>query len=342
MMPWPFNPLFPKPFAFPAFGSVEWLAVSHWKSFKGSVANIPEADKLRATSGRDWKHILGRILLERRYTAPGSWRNFQTCLPNPGRWVEALLDADDFWSDINGWALQQAEDECKNLYPEKAPFETYGCHGTQEDCVARCQRFHAYQQARYRYHEHLLEKYCERTQGKAATKNPETPQQVRATLIGWLSTQRGFAKHPLVAKITRRIPSNKTKTERLFFDKERSNQSERRWDRPDEIGWLILTWPVWNSFGWRWPQITYAVMRKFRVPEQFPVFDEKGNLEVTKGESDWRRIGRNLSHYNDAIEQQCRRAVAGRLEILPRPKGRATTWDTETIRLWDFVYRISL
>jgi hypothetical protein len=138
------------------------------------------------------------------------------------------------------------------------------------------------------------------------------------------------------------------------------------------MGWLILSWPIWNHYGWRWVQIGNALIQKFRVvdkkgktidflktrrarmfkivrsnldenssmpAEDFLALYAKHLLSPTNKEAEWQRLARKRSD-DKAIEQLAIRAV-GWLEILPRPKGRAKDKD-ENPPLWDFATRISV
>ena len=137
-------------------------------------------------------------------------------LTKPGKWVETLLHGDAFWLyDINAWAFECVEKESRILNPSGTHLAAYGigadADGTKtKQCENLCRRFHAYQQARYRYHEHLLEKHCERALGGRALKghNPTTASEARACLIGWLSKQRGYAANPLVTEFRRAVSPN--------------------------------------------------------------------------------------------------------------------------------------
>ena len=58
--------------------------------------------------------------------------------------------------------------------------------------------------------------------------------------------------------------------EKKAFHAERTHPSNRRYritrsapSRPDEMGWLILTWPIWNFYGWKWAHIAEALIKKF-------------------------------------------------------------------------------
>ena len=123
------------------------------------------------------------------------------------------------------------------------------------------------------------------------------------------------------------------------------------------MGWLILTWPVWNFHGWRWTDIAEAVIKKFKFvdakgrPLDFLKTGRKRLQKALRKNSnangsmpaeqalalfrehlftptprennmheDWERTVRSRRN-NKALEQLCRRA-AGWLEISKRPKGR--------------------
>jgi hypothetical protein len=208
---WPFNPNFPQAFSFPDLRTLEWLVLALWNVLKGDTANIRGADQIRAGACLKWQWVWGEVVVRNnwaklRRSPPGLLRDSRHYTPkSPGEWVETLLDPDKFWSDVNGWALECVEKEFRTLHPEGAPLLTYAMHGTVEHCEHFCRRFYAYQQARYRYHEHLLEKRCERCFGRERAYPLDTPNQARACLTAWLSLQRGYAKHPLV----RTAPNNR-------------------------------------------------------------------------------------------------------------------------------------
>jgi len=251
-MRWPLNPGFPDSFSFPAFGSERWLNLS----LKCEPAG--DATAISSITPQEWQGVW-RDICGKHYTASQCfllapelkdyWR------PDPGRWAETLLDTEKFWAeDINAWALYCVDTENE--------------HRPQSEALSpelSCQRFHAYQRARYRWHEYLLEKNCARALGKAASKNPKNDAEARACLIGWLSRQRGFSKHSLVAEFTRRKPGREHKGERTLFDKERTAPSKTSWRRKNrnEIPWLILTWPVWNSGAWNSADVRQALGVKF-------------------------------------------------------------------------------
>ena len=306
-------------------------------------------------------------------------------LTNAGEWVETLLSADNFWwYDINAWAFECVEEEFKILNPGGARLAAYGMGADADGALAKqcehfCRRFHAYQQARYRYHEHLLEKHCERALGERALNghNPITASEARASLIGWLSKQRGYAANPLVREFRRALRAKNSTlslNEKKAFHAEIEHPSKRKWRAdPDEVGWLILTWPIWNFYGWRFVEVSYALRRKFRVknrkgkPLDFLAgnrgrmvkeirsqLDENGRMpaeqsfalfakhlcEETAEERDWRQLERKRSD-DRAIDQLCQDVV--RLPILPRPKGApAKQVETKNPPLWDFAYGISV
>jgi hypothetical protein len=188
-------------------------------------------------------------------------------MKHPEGWVQTLLDADGFWPiEINAWALEMTEKEFRETNDDGLWLSHYAeWPAFTAQCEWFCRRFHAYQQARYRWHEHLLEKNCERALGAHAPSKsmghvPKTAMEARASLIGWFSTQQGFEKHPLATTLFKG-------GEKTAFDSERANPSSHRYrttSRPDEMGWLILTWPIWNFHGWRWMDIAEAVIKKFR------------------------------------------------------------------------------
>lgn len=305
-------------------------------------------------------------------------------MKHPEGWVQTLLDAERFWLfEINAWAMEMTEKEFRETNKDGVSSYHYtlaDAPNGEAKCEWFCRRFHAYQQARYRWHEHLLEKHCERALGKHAPGTPtgyipQAPAEARASLIGWLSKQRGFAKHPLART------SFKGK-ERTAFDSERANPSSRRYrrtrlapSRPDEMGWLILTWPVWNFYSWRWTDIAEAVIEKFRI------VDAKGkpldllktsrkrfqkalrqNLDANNSmpaenalalidkflchptrkenekQADLERTTRNRRR-DKAIEKLARSAIGNELarQILPRSKGPGAN---EKPPLWDFAQQI--
>jgi hypothetical protein len=310
----------------------------------------------------------------------------------PGKWVETLLNADEFWwYDINAWALECVEEEFEILNPGGAHLTAY-CLGADPDgtsakqCEHFCLRFYAYQQARYRWHEHLLEKHCERALGEHApgTPNgyiPQTAKEARACLIAYLSKQRGCAKNPLVREMRRQCRAKKSTLslgEKDAFDAERRHPSNRRYritlsspSRPDEMGWLILTWPIWNFHGWKWAHVAEAVKAKFGLvdakgkpldflkasrqrlqKELIANEDEKHSmpaevalalmvkhlLNPTAKEKEMHEGFRRQSRReNKTIEQLCWWAAGSRLSISKRPKGRGTY---EKPPLWDFAYRL--
>lgn len=423
-MEWPFNPNFPQAFLFPAFGSAEWLAVALWRDCKGD-ATI----KIKPEVIKDWRskwfwiyqlncqaahcRFLNRIQFANADSARsfgvGGWKGTPSkasvvafpdtehySLTRQGEWVETLLDADRFWQhDINAWAFECVQEEVRFLNPGSGDLVTF-CMGADADgknemqCEQFCRRFYAYQQARYRYHGHLLEKHCERALGNhgpgtPAGYIPTTVEEARASLIGWLSAQRGSARNPLVKEFRRTLARTKLSTlslgEQKAFRAERTHPSDRRYritrsapSRPDELGWLILTWPIWNSHGWKWADITEALVNKFRFVDakgkpldflktsrrrlqkalhanldnkhSMPAdnalrYIEEYLLSPTPEEEEmhqsWDRTLRSRRD-DKAIEQLCRQA-AGWLPIAQRPKGRGTD---KKPPLWEFVHRISV
>jgi hypothetical protein len=427
---WPFNPNFPQTFSFPAFGTVEWLALAWWRDCKGGTTNIRDADKIRVGAKLNWQEIWFGIyqlnhpathcrFLNRIHFADANaarsfgvegWKGAPTevsvisfpdtehySLTKPGEWVETILNADRFWwYDINAWALECVEKEFRILNPSGVHLAAYGIgadpNGAKaKQCEHFCRRFHAYQQARYRYHEHLLEKYCERALGSHASRTPAgyiptTAAEARASVIGWLSKKRGYATNPLVKEFRRAIRAkNSTLSlkEKKAFRAERMYPSNRRYritrsipSRPDEMGWLILTWPVWNFSGWKWAHVAEALIKKFEFvdakgePLDFlkasrkrlqmalrAKLDENHSMPADDAlalfakylfnptpkekelHADWER--RVQSRRGEkAFEQLARLAIGDRLEkqILPRPKGRVTD---KKPPLWDFAQQIS-
>lgn len=420
---WPFNPNFPQAFSFPGFGTAGWLALALWRDCKGD-ATI----KIKAEVNRNWQtrwfwicqlneraahsRFLNRIRFadaeSARSMGVDRWQGTPTeasvvsfpeterlGLTNLGKWVETLLSADNFWwYDINAWAFEHVEAEFRILNPSGGHLAAYGI-GTDVDgakakqCEQFCRCFYAYQQARYRYHEHLLEKHCERALGNYAPGTPAghipvTPAEARASLIGWLSKRRGCAESPLVKEF-RRIARAKKSTlslgEKKAFQAERTHPSNRRYRitrsaprRPDEMGWLILTWPIWNFHGWKWAHIAEALIKKFefvdtkgkpldflkssrkRLGRKLRANLDKNNsmpaddflalfanhlLNPTPKEKamheDWERTVRSRRD-EKAFEQLCRRA-AGWLPISERPKGRGTD---EEPPLWGFAQQLSV
>jgi hypothetical protein len=372
---WPFNPNFPQAFSFPAFGTAEWLAIAWWDACKGDAAKVP--DKIKAGAKLNWQYTWEEIYIEHSGPPPPPvWIPDTTnySMKHPEGWVQTLLDAERFWFfEINVWALEMVKSEFheRNKSSLSYPFALDG-----NQCEHLCRRFHAYQQARYRWHEHLLEKHCERALGAShGYGHTKTAAQARASLIGWFSKQKGFEEHPLATALFKG-------GEKTAFDSERANPSSRRYrttSSPDEMGWLILTWPVWNFSGWRWSDIAEAVIKKFRFvdakgkPLDFlktsrkrlqkalrENFDANGSMPAEKAlalfyeylcnptskekemHGDHERTVRIRIRRNKAkaIEKVCRLAIGSELEkkILKRPIGRGT--DKEPL-LWDFAQKIS-
>lgn len=381
---WPFNPNFPKPFSFPAFGTVEWLA---WSGCKGDAAKIPDAEKIRAGAKLNWQNIWGEIYSQNFFPPTPVWIPDTTnySMKHPEGWVQTLLDAPRFWEiEINAWAMGMVVKEYKATNPDA--MDVWSCANFLDWpdgaklCEHFCRRFHAYQQARYRWHEHLLEKHCERALGVFAPcppigHVPKTAKEARASLIGWLSKQKGFEEHPLTTTLFKG-------GEKTAFDSERAHPSSHRYrttSRPDEMGWLILTWPVWDFYKWRWADIAEAVIKKFRFvdakgkPLDFLKTSRKRLQKALRENSNANgsmpaeealalfyeylcnptskeremhddhertvriRIRRNKAK---AIEKVCRLAIGNELEkkILKRPIGRGTN---KKPMLWDFAQKIS-
>ena len=192
---WPFNPNFPRAFSFPAFGTAEWLALAWWNPTKGDAGKIPNADKIKAGAKLDWRKVW-RDICAFNQTEPATWPGYipnttHYAMKNPEGWVETLLDAERFWlSEINGWALGMVEREFRETNHDGVHLYAYsGLPEGEVQCEWFCRRFHAYQQARYRWHEHLLEKHCERALGRHAPRTPAgyiptTAVEARASLIG--------------------------------------------------------------------------------------------------------------------------------------------------------------
>jgi len=327
--PWPFNPKFPRAFSFPAFGTAKWLALLFWPAREDKAARVARDKRIKICAEKikagDWQYVWGEIYAENPFaTQPPLKIEYLTyfSMKNPEGWVETLLDAKRFWQEeINVWAVQMTEEEFEKTNPKGANVFTYANYDDGKAyCEGFCRRFHIYQQARYRWHEHLLEKHCRRTLRKLTErikndKAPKTALEARACLIGWLSQQRGNAGHHLVKEFTRRKPTQEKKTERFFFDKERCALSSASYrSAPDKMGWLILTWPIWNFHNWKWAHLDKAVLEKFRFDKD--VVEHRGA---------------------DIIKELCHRA-AGRLHISERPRGRGAD---EEPPLWDFAMQIS-
>lgn len=309
---------------------------------------------------------------------------------NPEGWVQTLLDPDRFWlSEINGWALTMVESEFRETDRKGAHICTYSFYADGEtQCEWFCRRFYAYQAARYRWQEYLLEKHCERALGEHGPGMPngyvpQTTGEARASLIGWLSRQRGYATNPLVVEFRQAVRAKHSGLpdgERKAFRAERTYPSDRRYritrstpSRPDEMGWLILTWPIWNFYGWKWTHVAEALLKKFRfvsargkrldflkasrrrlkkalradlddnhsmpAGEFFALFEKflfHPSANEMEMHEDWERTV--LSRCDDkALEKLCR-AAANWLPIGKRPKGRATA---QKPPLWEFLHRIS-
>jgi hypothetical protein len=336
---WPFNPNFPKPFSFPACGTAQWLALAMWSRFAGDASKIPCADKI--TSG-DWQWVWGEIYAHNSLPSPPVWIPDTTnySMKHPEGWVQTLLDAQRFWEiEINAWAMEMVEKEFRKTNDDGLWLSHYAeWPGFTAQCEWFCRRFHAYQQARYRWHEHLLEKHCERALGRDALLNaknyapksegyiPKTAAEARATLIGWFSKQHGFEEHPLATTLF-------TGGEKTAFDSERVNPSSHRYgttSRPDEMGWLILTWPVWNYHRWRWMDVAKAVINKFRF------VDAKGKpLDFLK--TSRRRLQKTIHENSDANDSMpAEKALASFYECLsnPTPKEKEMHDDHErTVRI---------
>jgi hypothetical protein len=337
---WPFNPNFPKAFSFPAFGSVEWLAIAWW-----NASNNTDWDKIGGCE-LNWQYVWEEIYMQNSVpphpTPDWIHQSANYSMKSPDGWVETLLDAENFWFVvINVWALEMVKREFQEMNRSSLSYP-FALDGSQ--CEHLCRRFHSYQQARYRWHEHLLEKHCERALGDHApgTPNgsmPETGREARACLIGWLSQQIGYAKHPLVAEFTRRVARLENKQENYFFEKERCAASSRPYRAgPDEMGWLILTWPVWNFCRWRWTKIGEALIGKYTLAH---FYKNLRNVTCKEREdhNDWKSTAHNLPD-DKAFEKLARRAIGDTLakQILPRPRGRGTD---EKLPLWDFAQQIA-
>jgi hypothetical protein len=377
---WPFNPNFPKPFSFPDFGTDAWLALTIWSRFTGDTSKIPCDDKI---ADGDWQYVWAEIHAYNSHPSPPAWISNTTdySMKSPEGWVQELLDEQKFWPIvINAWAMEMVVNEYEATNSDA--MDVHGCANFQDWpdgaklCEHYCRRLHAYQQARYRWHEHLLEKHCERALGKG-DKKPQTSLEARACLIGWLSRQRGYAKHPLVTSFTRRIARQEKKNERYFFDKERCAASNRRYRvtrfaplRPDEMGWLILSWPVWDFHKWRWTDIGEAVIKKFQFGDRdfLPITrkrfqkvvrknsDEKGSIPMENWHAlfdkqlcnptskekemhdDWERSVRSRRG-EKAIEKLARLAI-GELQVSTRPAGRPKQSDKKPL-FWEFAQQIS-
>lgn len=375
---WPFNPNFPKPFSFPDLGTVEWLALARWTPCKGDATKIPNAGTMRAGAKVNWQIIWRDIC---RYCPPKPQpvrisNITDYSMKNPEGWVQTLIDMDRFWSwEINAWAMEMVVKEYEATNPD-VQMAVRNCANFSDWpdvaklCEHFCRRFHAYQQARYRWHEHLLEKHCDRALGKR-DKKPQTTLEARACLIGWLSRQRGYARHPLVTSFTRRKARPEKKQERYFFEKERCAPSTHRYRvTPDEIGWLILAFPIWNFCMWRWTDIGEAVIKKFRFGDRdFMPTSRKRFLNAIRKNSDKERMpfenlralfnkyianptpkekemhkdwerDVHIQRRASAIKELAKLAIGDGLakQIEPRPSGRGTK---QKPPLWDFAQRIS-
>jgi hypothetical protein len=384
---WPFNPNSPRKFSFPVFGSAEWLALAWWSECRGDTANIPDVDKIKGGTKLNWQVVWKNIYTQNSLPVSMEWISTTTnySIKRPGAWAQTLLDTQRFWQiEINGWAMQMVSAEFQEINGQALAAWPFPSDASQ--CEHLCRRFHAYQQARYRWHEHLLEKHCERALGDNApgTPNgyiPKTGAEARASLIGWLSKQRGYANSALVRDFRRQIRAKNSTlslSEKKAFHAERAHPSGHRYRntaspplRPDEMGWLILTWPIWNFYHWRWPDIGRALIEKFRFGDRDFLGTSRGRLQKAlrqnssaKGSMpaedalalflkhlcnptpkekerhvDWEI--RVRSHAGEkAVEKLARFAIGGRLakQILRRPKGRGTD---EKPPLWDFALQIS-
>ena len=277
---WPLNPQFPFPFVFPEFGGAGWLAHSIGLQSSDELVYIRKLPDLLLVKLPNCDSEAAKQAIERgcplrwpifwswiyRVPAPASPNLSNYTIRNPGWWVETLLEADAFRRDINSWAMARTVREFEELHK---PRGENICHSKFAEPL--CRRFHAYQRVRYRWHEYMMEKHCERCLGRAAAQNPTTPPAARACLIGWLSRQRGFSKHRLVGAfqraLTRKRPSVSL-AEQKVYQAERQVQSKRPWRAdPDEIGWLILASPIWESYGWTRTQIDHVLRLKFRSPD---------------------------------------------------------------------------
>ncbi|MEI9866391.1 MAG: hypothetical protein WDN00_17915 [Limisphaerales bacterium] len=246
-------------------------------------------------------------------------------------------------------------------------------------CKQLCRRFHAYQQARYRWHEHLLEKHCERALGASSLFGyiPKATTEARASLMGWLSKQRGYAESLLVKDFRRQIRaknSTLSANDKKSFHAEREHPSGHRYrtdSKPDEMGWLILTWPIWNFYKWRWTDIGEVLIKKFQFGDRdfLPTSRKRlkkalrGNFDVndsmpaenamalfdkylrnpTRKEKEMHHDWESEVHIRrsaSAFEELAKLAIGGGLakEIEPRPKGRGTN---QKPTLWNFAQQIS-
>lgn len=168
---WPFNPKFPQAFSFPDFGTAEWLAFSVWTKFSGDASKIPCADKIKAGNPLIWQIVWRDIFAHNPVRSPAGWIPNTTdySMKSPEGWVQTLLDAPRFWEEINTWAMEMVEKEFKETNSGDFELDAYAnftdISDSKEKCEHFCRRFHTYQQARYRWHEHLLERHCERALG---------------------------------------------------------------------------------------------------------------------------------------------------------------------------------
>lgn len=358
---WPVNPAFPNEFEFPAFDTPEWYPLAF-----GGPSHV------NATGEKDnWQERWRRIHRANARAAECCGRSYPDItdysFKRLGHWVETLLSNQRFSEDVNGWALHWTLKEFRQLRP--AELRQTDWHIWQPERAEHlCRRFYDYQRARYRYHTHLLQKRCERASGKLGLRNPARNRaEARACLIGWLSRQPGFSKHPLVTAFRQAI-KRKSKPLPLHlktaFQAERQHPSKRpSHAQPDEVGWLILTWPVWNYYGWRFADIAFAIRLRFRAvgakgkrftltesdlqeieesirksdaaeqpaPPSIPELVERFRTEDQRR---WRRMQRRQSD-DRTIEQLCRRQVG--LPIEPRPRGRRPPGDPQ---LWHFALSI--
>jgi hypothetical protein len=253
---WAFNPHFPKPFSFPACGTAEWLALACWQGCEGDAAKIPSADKIRP-GALNWQYVWGEIYSRNSLPSPPAWIPDTTnySMKHPEGWVQTLLDAQRFWEiEINAWAMEMVEKEYEATNPDAMAVWNCANFSDWPDgaklCEHFCRRFHAYQQARYRWHKHLLGKHCERALGASHAYGyiPKIAVEARASLIGWLSKQRGYGKSFLVKEFRRRIRAKNSAlsaNEKKAFHAECAHPSGHRYRvAPDEMGWLILSWPI--------------------------------------------------------------------------------------------------
>lgn len=263
--PWPLNPNHPKPFKFPQLGSQDWVNLSIGQSIPTNRSEAGDLD-WKAT----WKRVYygnyrGRTARILNWHRSGKLRapNLIDYFPHdPGEWAETVLQELQLRSDVNAFSLDCLIRELNELgeplwNPDRAKW--------------RCERFHSYQRARHRYHEYLAEKLC--LQAISSRKEPKArdPFHMRAAMIGWLSRQRGFSKHRLVDGArqffdTKRFQRENRQKERTCFDRERELQKSKRkpWRAdPNIIGWLILTWPIWDCYKWSYPVLQRVIYLKF-------------------------------------------------------------------------------